>query len=288
MPSSRAASSSGSTTPASTEIYGFGKGPGGKPPNGTTLFEIGSVTKVYTSLLLADAVQRREVTLDTPVSELLPPGVRCRPRQGRDHAEAPRAPQLRAAAAAAVAHARPTAESVRATTTRTRCIAISITPQLDRAAGHAHSFVGLRRRPARLHARQEARRLSLKPRMLEPLALHDTFFAPTAAARRRARHQRRSRERAAVDFGALRALGMSSSARDQLRADRRRARRRRRWQAPLRARDAAHAGAAAREARARTKASAGRSTAQAATGTTAARRLSHASSASIRRRAAAS
>jgi CubicO group peptidase (beta-lactamase class C family) len=57
------------------EIYGFGKGPGGKPPTGTTLFEIGSITKVYTSLLLADAVQRREVTLDTEVSELLPPGV---------------------------------------------------------------------------------------------------------------------------------------------------------------------------------------------------------------------
>lgn len=57
------------------EIYGFGAGPGGKPPTGTTLFEIGSVTKVYTGLLLADAVQRREVTLDAPVSELLPPGI---------------------------------------------------------------------------------------------------------------------------------------------------------------------------------------------------------------------
>lgn len=58
-----------------TEIYGFGKGPGGAPPTGRTLYEIGSVTKIYTSLLLADAVQRREVTMDTAVSELLPPGV---------------------------------------------------------------------------------------------------------------------------------------------------------------------------------------------------------------------
>jgi CubicO group peptidase (beta-lactamase class C family) len=57
------------------EIYGFGKGPGGKPPNGHTLFEIGPVTTVYTSLLLADSVQRREVALDKPVAELLPPGV---------------------------------------------------------------------------------------------------------------------------------------------------------------------------------------------------------------------
>ncbi len=57
------------------EIYGFGAGPNGKPPTGTTLFEIGSVTKVYTGLLLADAVQRREVSLDAAVSELLPPGI---------------------------------------------------------------------------------------------------------------------------------------------------------------------------------------------------------------------
>ncbi len=58
-----------------TEIYGFGTGPGGGPPTGTTLFEIGAVTKVFTGLLLAESVQRREVSLDTPVAELMPPGV---------------------------------------------------------------------------------------------------------------------------------------------------------------------------------------------------------------------
>ncbi|HEY5950706.1 MAG TPA: serine hydrolase domain-containing protein [Kofleriaceae bacterium] len=57
------------------EIYGFGKGPGGAPPNSKTLFELGSVTSAYTGLLLADAVQRREVSLDTPVAELLPVGI---------------------------------------------------------------------------------------------------------------------------------------------------------------------------------------------------------------------
>ncbi len=58
-----------------TEIYGFGSGPNNAPPDGTTLFELGPITKIYTSLLLADAIQRREVELDTPVAELLPPGV---------------------------------------------------------------------------------------------------------------------------------------------------------------------------------------------------------------------
>lgn len=57
------------------EVHGFGTGPGGKPPDGTTLFELGSVTKLYTAILFADAVQRREVELETPLSELLPPGV---------------------------------------------------------------------------------------------------------------------------------------------------------------------------------------------------------------------
>jgi CubicO group peptidase (beta-lactamase class C family) len=65
-----------------TEVYGFGKGPGGAPPTATTLFEIGSVTKVYTSLLFADAIQRREVSLDQPVSELLPTGVSVPTRDG--------------------------------------------------------------------------------------------------------------------------------------------------------------------------------------------------------------
>jgi len=58
-----------------TEIYGFGKGPGDKPPTADTLYELGSITKVYTGLLLADAVQRKEVELDTAVAELMPPGV---------------------------------------------------------------------------------------------------------------------------------------------------------------------------------------------------------------------
>jgi len=41
-----------------------------------TVFEIGSVTKVFTSLLLADAVQRGEVSLDDAVGSLLPQGWR--------------------------------------------------------------------------------------------------------------------------------------------------------------------------------------------------------------------
>jgi len=43
-----------------------------KPLDGNTVFEIGSVTKVFTTALLADMVQRGEVHLDDPISRYLP------------------------------------------------------------------------------------------------------------------------------------------------------------------------------------------------------------------------
>ena len=51
--------------------------------DGDTIFEIGSVTKVFTSLLLADMVQRGEVALTDPVAKYLPPGVKVPERGGR-------------------------------------------------------------------------------------------------------------------------------------------------------------------------------------------------------------
>jgi serine-type D-Ala-D-Ala carboxypeptidase/endopeptidase len=49
---------------------------------GDTLFEIGSITKVFTSLLLADMVQRGEVALSDPVAKFLP-GVTLPERNGK-------------------------------------------------------------------------------------------------------------------------------------------------------------------------------------------------------------
>jgi len=48
--------------------------------DGDTIFEIGSITKVFTSLLLADAVQRGEVALADPVSKYLPAPVKIAER----------------------------------------------------------------------------------------------------------------------------------------------------------------------------------------------------------------
>ena len=50
--------------------------------DGNSVFEIGSVTKVFTTALLADMVQRGEVKLDDPISKYLPSSVRAPARGG--------------------------------------------------------------------------------------------------------------------------------------------------------------------------------------------------------------
>ncbi|MBI1197342.1 MAG: serine hydrolase [Phenylobacterium sp.] len=54
-----------------------------RPLGGDTLFEIGSMTKVFTGLLLADMARRGEVKLDDPAAKYLPDGVHVPERDGR-------------------------------------------------------------------------------------------------------------------------------------------------------------------------------------------------------------
>src|SRR5215207_4834600 len=52
--------------------------------NGDTLFEIGSVTKTFTGLLLQDMVERGEMKLDDPVAKYLPRSVSVPTRNGKE------------------------------------------------------------------------------------------------------------------------------------------------------------------------------------------------------------
>jgi serine-type D-Ala-D-Ala carboxypeptidase/endopeptidase len=52
--------------------------------NGDTLFEIGSITKTFTALLLQDMVERGEMKLDDPVAKYLPASVRIPTRNGKE------------------------------------------------------------------------------------------------------------------------------------------------------------------------------------------------------------
>lgn len=53
-------------------------------PDANTIFEIGSVSKVFTAILLADAAERGEVKLDDPLSTLLPSGVKTPSFEGKE------------------------------------------------------------------------------------------------------------------------------------------------------------------------------------------------------------
>lgn len=65
-----------------SHVYGFGKLANGKPPDSGTVFQIGSVTKTFTATLLAEAVDKGEVKLDTRVARLLP-GFKLPSRDGK-------------------------------------------------------------------------------------------------------------------------------------------------------------------------------------------------------------
>ncbi len=59
-----------------TAVHAFGAVDStGRRPTARTLFEMGSVTKTFTGLLLADAIERGEVERSTPVTTLLPDSV---------------------------------------------------------------------------------------------------------------------------------------------------------------------------------------------------------------------
>jgi CubicO group peptidase (beta-lactamase class C family) len=69
-----------------THVLGFGREAldGDKVPDGNTIFEIGSVTKVFTALALAEMAEEGLVRLDDPVQRYLPEDVKVPSHSGRE------------------------------------------------------------------------------------------------------------------------------------------------------------------------------------------------------------
>src|SRR5947209_8092951 len=67
----------GVLTKEGRHVFGYGSLSldGDRPPDGGTIFEIGSITKVFTAILLALLGQDGLVRLDDPVQKYLPEGV---------------------------------------------------------------------------------------------------------------------------------------------------------------------------------------------------------------------
>lgn len=74
----------GLITPQGRRVIGYGQARDGSTsvPDGDTVFEIGSVTKVFTGLLFADMARKREVGLDDPLQKYLPVDVKVPERDG--------------------------------------------------------------------------------------------------------------------------------------------------------------------------------------------------------------
>jgi D-alanyl-D-alanine-carboxypeptidase/D-alanyl-D-alanine-endopeptidase len=71
-------------TDGSTRVLTFGDaGPEALPLGPETIFEIGSITKVFTGTLLAEAVGRGEISLTEPIETYLPEGLHVPTRGGR-------------------------------------------------------------------------------------------------------------------------------------------------------------------------------------------------------------
>ena len=214
-------------------VAGFGRArdDGSAAPTGETIFEIGSITKVFTALLLAEMVEEGMIGLEDRLDLHLPPGI-APPRRDRPitlaelashDAGLPRDPKgtlakvlrrpLDPYRALLDAYAAMTVDDLYATLARTRA------RQAGTRARYSNVGAGLLGHllAARAGASYEE---AVRSRICGPLGMHDTFVdVPDAAGARVAHgHTRGGRPRPPFRDPALTGAGsLRSTAEDMLR-----------------------------------------------------------------------
>jgi CubicO group peptidase (beta-lactamase class C family) len=186
-----------------------------------TVYEIGSVTKTFTALLLADAVERHEVALEQPVQQLLP-GYAI-PKSGQrmitlldlatQSSGLPRLPENLLPKTPANPYADYTADRMKQ---------FLAGYELPRAPGASYEYsnlgFGLLGQALAVHAGSPYEQLVYK-RVLAPLGMKDTAIAlsPLMAKRFAAGHETSGSPASAWDLGAMEGAGaLRSTARDLL------------------------------------------------------------------------
>ncbi len=160
-----------------------------RPVNGRTVFEVGSLTKIFTSLLLADMARRNEVALADPVAKHLPAGQVTIPvRNGTQIT------LVDLATHTSGLPLRPT--NLESSTSLDKYADYTVAQMYDGLSSHALTRdigtqfeysnwgFGLLGHALSLRARQPYEAL-LRARILTPLAMRDTRLVPTASMRRR-------------------------------------------------------------------------------------------------------
>jgi len=205
-----------------TIAHGRTRRRGRTPVGDDTVFEIGSITKVFTSLVLADMVLRGETTLDEPVRALLPVGAVVPSRGGREitlrdlatHTSGlPRMPSNFAPA---------DPDNPYVDYGPDQLLAFLAGHQLSRDIGERHEYsnlgAGLLGYALSLRAGRDYETL-VRERITAPLGMHDTVITFTPSLRKRLAHGHDARMRPVAnwDMGALAGAGaLRSTARDML------------------------------------------------------------------------
>lgn len=202
--------------------HGRSGAPDGRPLTEDTVFQIGSVTKVFTTLLLADMAQRGEVRLDDPAMRYLPPDVRM-PRKDRDITLADLATHMSGLPAMPNGYDL-TAPDPYAAFSDADLAAFLNAYEPDRAPGQAYAYSNLGvALLGRMLARSAGRDYEelLRERVLDPLGLSSTAVTLSAdqAARLAPGHDRDLRPVDTWEMASLPGSGsLRSSVRDMMTA----------------------------------------------------------------------